>query len=73
VAASQTTLDRWRAMSPHVQRLDGTRRGYLALTVFEARLQADLVVVKDPAAVESDCEVMASHVVEAGDPRIQPA
>lgn len=70
---AQATLDRWRAANPNVQRLDGTRRGYLLLTLAERQLRADLVALDDARRPDSGRKVMASYIVEAGDPRILPA
>ncbi|HUG73537.1 MAG TPA: alkaline phosphatase D family protein [Steroidobacteraceae bacterium] len=72
-AIAQDTLDRWRAANANVHRLDGTRRGYLLLTLSDRQLRADLVGVDDPALPDSGVRVSASYVLEAGDPRIKPA
>jgi alkaline phosphatase D len=69
----QATLDRWRAANPNVHRLDGSHRGYLAVTLSEQRMQAELVAVEDARRPDSSRVVAGSYVVEAGDPRILPA
>jgi alkaline phosphatase D len=70
---AQPTLDRWRAANPNVQRLDGTRRGYLVLTLAEQRLRADLIAMDEARTADSGRHVMASYIIESGDPRILPA
>jgi alkaline phosphatase D len=72
-SAPQATLDKWAALNPHVQRIDGRRRGYSLLTLSGQRLRADLVTVPDVSRVDAAREVIASYVVEAGSPTIHPA
>jgi alkaline phosphatase D len=69
---AQGTLDRWRANNPNVHRLDGTRRGYLSLTLTEQRLRADLVGIDDARNPEAARTAEGSFVVAAGDPHILP-
>jgi alkaline phosphatase D len=70
---AQESLDQWRAANANVHRLDGRYRGYLNLTLSEQGMRADLVGIDDPTRADSGRRIVASHVVEAGDPRIQPA
>lgn len=70
---AQDSLDAWRAASPGIQRLDGRHRGYLSLTLTPRALRADLVGVVNPLQADSPCRSVGSHVIEAGNPRIQPA
>jgi hypothetical protein len=72
-AIAQETLDRWRAANPNVHRLDGTRRGYLSLTLSDRQLRAELIAVDDPNRPDSPARASASYVLEAGDPRIHSA
>jgi alkaline phosphatase D len=72
-AIAQETLDRWRATNPNVHRLDGTRRGYLSLTLSDRQLRAELIAVDDPNRPDSPARASASYVLEAGDPRIHSA
>jgi alkaline phosphatase D len=69
----QDVLDRWRANNPHLQRLDGTRRGYLRLTLSAKQLRADLITVDDASRPDSGRSVAGAYVVEAGNPAILPA
>jgi alkaline phosphatase D len=70
---AQDVLDRWRSQNPHLQRLDGTRRGYLSLTLTPKQLRADLVTVDDAARPDSGRSKMGSYIVEAGNAAIQSA
>jgi alkaline phosphatase D len=69
---AQPTLDGWRANNPNVQLLDGTRRGYLNLTITDRQLRADLIGIDDPLRADSPRHVLRSFAVEAGNPRIHP-
>jgi len=68
----QATLDQWLAQNPNLQHLDGSRRRYLALTLTEERLRADLVTVDDASRPDSPSRIGSSWVVEAGNPAILP-
>jgi alkaline phosphatase D len=68
-----STLERWRSNSPNLQCLDGSRRGYLALTLSKRRLHTDLVTIDDVTRPDATRGVAASFVVEAGNPAILPA
>ena len=65
------TLDRWRSNSPNLQRLDGSHRGYLALTLSKRQLRTDLVTVDDVTRPDAARGVAASYVVESGNPAIR--
>jgi alkaline phosphatase D len=67
------TLERWRSLNPQLQRLDGSRRGYLSLTLSPKQLRTDLVTVDDASRPDAARSVSASYVVEAGNPAIHPA
>jgi alkaline phosphatase D len=69
----QATLDKWVATNANLQRLDGSRRGYLALTLTGKQLRADLVAVDDVTRPDAARLPAASYVVEAGNPAILPA
>ncbi len=66
----QATLDKWVATNANLKRLDGSRRGYLALTLTSRQLRADLVTVDDATRVDAARGVAASYTVEAGNPAI---
>jgi alkaline phosphatase D len=72
-ALAQNILDRWRDRNPHLQRLDGTRRGYLSITLSARQMRTDLVAIDDAARPDSGRHIAGSYVVEAGNPAIQPA
>jgi alkaline phosphatase D len=72
-AIGQATLDKWLANGPRMKKIDGSRRGYLALTLTAARLRADLVGVDDVLQPDSASRIGGSWVVEAGRADIQPA
>jgi alkaline phosphatase D len=67
---AQATLDRWRTTNANVQRLDGTRRGYLRLKLTARELKAEMIAMDDATKLDSGRQVMASYTMEAGDPRI---
>lgn len=69
---AQATLDRWRAANPNVQLLDGTRRGFVLLTLSSKQLRAELVAVVDARQPVATRIVARSYVIEAGNPRILP-
>jgi len=69
----QATFDKWVATNDNLKRLDGTRRGYLSLTLGSRQLRADLVTVDDATRVDAARGVAASYVVEAGNPAIHTA
>ena len=68
----QATLDRWRASGHHLHKVDGTRRGYIALTLSPQQARADLVEVEDSGKPDSPGRIGSSWVVEAGNPAILP-
>ncbi len=72
-AVAQSVLDKWLAGNPNLQKLDGTRRGYLALTLSERQLRTDLVAIDDSRRVDSGRGIAASYVVESGSPAILPS
>lgn len=72
-ALAQTVLDRWRNQNPHLQRLDGTRRGYLSLTITPKQMSAELIAIDDAAKPDSGRSKVGAYVVEAGNPTILPA
>jgi alkaline phosphatase D len=69
----QATLDKWLANGPNLRKVDGTHRGYVALTLSPKQLRVDLVQVEDVARPDSPSRIESSWVVEAGSPAIQPA
>ncbi len=71
-AIGQAALDKWLANGPRMKKIDGSRRGYLALTVSAERLRADLVTVDDASRADSPSRIGSSWVVEAGNPAILP-
>jgi alkaline phosphatase D len=58
---------------PHIQYATGTRRGYLRLDLRPERLIADLRGVASVKERETQCDTMASFVVESGRPGPRPA
>jgi alkaline phosphatase D len=69
----QAALDQWLANGPSLQKVDGTHRGYVALTLSARQLRADLVAVEDASRPDSPSRIGSSWVVEAGSPAILPA
>jgi len=72
-SVAQPVLDKWRAANPQIECLDGRRRGYLALTLSDRQLRAELVTVDDASRSDSGRSTAGSYVVEAGNPAILPA
>jgi alkaline phosphatase D len=70
-SAGQAFFDRVKAAHPHLKHADGSRRGYLRLTLTPARLQADLMALDDVARADSGLSRQAAFVVEAGRPGAQ--
>ncbi len=71
-ALAQSIFDGWRSANPNVQLFDGTRRGYLSITLGNKRLHAEMVGVDDITRADSACRVNYSCIMEAGSPRILP-
>jgi len=67
------SLAKWLANGPNLQKVDGTHRGYVALTVSPRALRADLVSVDDATQPDSTSRISSSWIVEAGSPAIHPA
>jgi alkaline phosphatase D len=72
-ALPSPVFERWLAGNPHLQQLDGSRRGYLSLTLTPQQLRTDLVTIDDVSRPDAARGVAASWVVEAGSPAILPA
>ncbi len=66
-------LDGWRGENANVHLMDGTRRGYLALSLTNKRLHAEMIGVEDITRADSRCRVNHSYIMEAGSPRILTA
>lgn len=59
--------------NPHLRHADGSRRGYLLLTLLPDRLEAELMALDDVAREDSGIARQARFVVEAGRPGAQSA
>jgi len=69
----QARIDALLPENPHVLLGDGTRRGYLQLTLEPDRCVAQLRVISDPRDPQATLATRASFVVEDGRPGAQPA
>jgi alkaline phosphatase D len=69
----QDSLDVWRNNNANIQRMDGRKRGYLAVNLSDKRMQVDLIAVDEVNQPLAGRQVLHSCVVEAGSPLILPA
>ncbi|MEO6270046.1 MAG: alkaline phosphatase D family protein, partial [Lautropia sp.] len=72
-APGQAHYDRLKRANEHLRHADGTRRGYLRLTLAPRLMQADLMALDDVRRPESGISQQAAFVVEDGRPGPQPA
>ncbi len=72
-APGQAHYDRLKRANEHLRHADGTRRGYLRLTLATRLMQADLMALDDVRRPESGISRQAAFVVEDGRPGPQPA
>lgn len=67
-AADQGFYSRVKAANGHLRYADGSRRGYLRLSLERGRLQADMMGLDDVSRADSGIVDQAAFVVEAGRP-----
>lgn len=65
---AQSQIDAVRAENPQIRFADGTRRGYLSLTLERERCTARLRVIDDPKDPETAVATCATFIVEDGRP-----
>jgi alkaline phosphatase D len=69
----QPQLAEWARENPNLMLVDGSHRGYVALRLSPARLQADLMAVENRDDSASSQRILHSLVVESGRPELQRA
>ena len=69
----QKDVNRRREANPHVLLADSRYRGYTRLDLNRERLQTDFIALDDVRDPQTDRQVLASYLVEAGRPAIVEA
>jgi len=69
-AVAQKTMDEWLKDSPELKHIDGTRRGYIELSLSPTKAQARLFAVENQREASSPCREVKSLELQLNDPHI---